>query len=436
MKKPYLLIPIGILIINLFAHEVDAQLTDCNVFLKGNYLEVGINWNGAYGSSVVPPSGYHPRGGDPVINSPVCGNTCDSSGGLGFVCDPDKDGWTVGSPAYYGDYFLPGTPQEGWSIMADGKQANAWNGPGCDTSGPRIMDSAMTGSNISYIDTGSKRIGIWQGMYDSILITQVTTLDTAHTYFKVKAILKNISHSTRHNVFYLRTVDPDNAEAEGGNFTTINNIVHQWPDSGRSLVSCIGVDIDDVPLPKSYMSLGSSDSNTRCFIIRLSLSPTFENLDSMYRADGGYGDSADYIYSGGDTLDVGIGLVWNLGDLPSIDTGVDSVVIEYAYIFRTVDVDSALTHTKAIVTGITNINGAEKIVAYPNPFKDQVNVSGLVASDQVIIYDMIGRKINSWVVDKDGNNSFTINGVANGGYILEVLDKNGQKKTRMLLQKL
>src|SRR6185312_4382146 len=186
MKKPYLLIPIGILIINLFAHEVDAQLTDCNVFLKGNHLEVGINWNGAYGSSVVPPSGYHPRGGDPVINSPVCGNTCDSSGGLGFVCDPDKDGWTVGSPAYYGDYFLPGTPQEGWSIMADGKQANAWNGPGCDTSGPRIMDSAMTGSNISYIDTGSKRIGIWQGMYDSILITQVTTLDTAHTYFKVK----------------------------------------------------------------------------------------------------------------------------------------------------------------------------------------------------------------------------------------------------------
>src|SRR6185312_13444740 len=119
------------------------------------------------------------------------GSVCDSYNvGLGFVCDPDKDGWTVGTPyPYYGDYFLPGVPQEGWSIMADGVQANSWNGYGCDSLTP-IMDSAITGSNISYTDTGSKRITVWQGMYDSILITQETTLDTANTYFNVKTTLK------------------------------------------------------------------------------------------------------------------------------------------------------------------------------------------------------------------------------------------------------
>src|SRR6185437_11945098 len=142
-------------------------------------------------------------------------------------------------------------------------------------------------------------------MYDSILITQETTLDTANTYFNVKTTLKNISHSVRHNVFYLRTVDPDNAEPENYNFATINNIVHQWPDSGKSLVSSVSFDTGYVPLPMSYMSLGTSDSNTRCFIVRNDLFPDSANLDSMYRADGGYGDSANYMYSGGDTLDVG-----------------------------------------------------------------------------------------------------------------------------------
>jgi len=161
MKKIYLLKPIKLFIILLIACRADAQLSSCNAFLQGNYLEVGVNWNGAYGSSVAPPAGYHPLGAAPVINSPACGSVCDSYNvGLGFVCDPDKDGWTVGTPyPYYGDYFLPGVPQEGWSIMADGVQANSWNGYGCDSLTP-IMDSAITGSNISYTDTGSKRITV------------------------------------------------------------------------------------------------------------------------------------------------------------------------------------------------------------------------------------------------------------------------------------
>jgi len=42
------------------------------------------------------------------------------SPGIGFIADYSKDGFGVrpsaGAPLYSGDYFLPGTPLEGWSV--------------------------------------------------------------------------------------------------------------------------------------------------------------------------------------------------------------------------------------------------------------------------------------------------------------------------------
>ena len=36
--------------------------------------------------------------------------------GVGFIADYGKDGFSTGSPAYAGDYFLPGSPLEGWQV--------------------------------------------------------------------------------------------------------------------------------------------------------------------------------------------------------------------------------------------------------------------------------------------------------------------------------
>lgn len=37
--------------------------------------------------------------------------------GVGFIADYNKDGFASGSPTKYsGDYFIPGTPLEGWSV--------------------------------------------------------------------------------------------------------------------------------------------------------------------------------------------------------------------------------------------------------------------------------------------------------------------------------
>src|ERR1700756_2654556 len=107
MKKHYFIKFITITTCLLWAQIASAQLVNCNVFLKGLSIEVGINTNGAYGSSVPAPVGFHPKGGAGTANTcPTTSSACPAAGtNLGFVADPDKDGWTVGTPPYFGDYF-------------------------------------------------------------------------------------------------------------------------------------------------------------------------------------------------------------------------------------------------------------------------------------------------------------------------------------------
>ena len=86
----------------------------CDIFLKGQFIEVGIHKVGSYGTSGRCPStnGFltfeaHARQGD-------------WNNGLGFIADHNKNGNWGGSSSggnyeFSGGYFLPGSPLEGWS---------------------------------------------------------------------------------------------------------------------------------------------------------------------------------------------------------------------------------------------------------------------------------------------------------------------------------
>ena len=79
---------------------------ECNtgeIFLRGQFVEVGIHNVGSYGTSGTAPSG-----------SAYAGRQ------LGFIADFDMNGWAnyVGSctpfcAKFAGDYFVPGSPVEG-----------------------------------------------------------------------------------------------------------------------------------------------------------------------------------------------------------------------------------------------------------------------------------------------------------------------------------
>jgi hypothetical protein len=127
MKKKSLLYQLFIAIFLLSAPIVRAQMVGADVFIQGDYVEIGVGTGGWYGTGAAAPSGYHPRTPGPT---------------LGFVSDPDKDGFTVGTPTFCGDYFVPGFPQEGWDIQVGSLWATAWLSSG--------LTGGITGSNVSY----------------------------------------------------------------------------------------------------------------------------------------------------------------------------------------------------------------------------------------------------------------------------------------------
>jgi len=347
----------------LLAAQANAQLDSCNVFLQGNYIEVGINSNGAYGSSIMAPPGYHPLGGQNMGNE-CYPAACTNGGGLGFVADPDKNGWTVGIPPYFGDYFLPGTPQEGWSIQINGVQANAWNGggAGCGTTGYTFSNPGLTGKNISYSNNIKTISGIWQGSMNGLSIKQETSLDSDNVFFTVSVTLTNTTANTIKDIFYLRTVDPDNTQPESGIYYTYNFIPYQLPNAeNRTLVSALGYKYQ-----RAYLGLGTLDCRAKCFFLDTSvgLSPVGEDIKAMYNeADTiayhyhtvsfidstnivGYNPiTGEPIYAKGYHYyyqDVGIGLVFSLD---SLQPG-ESTDLIYAYILREGDINLALESTR------------------------------------------------------------------------------------------
>ena len=74
-----------------------SQWTSEGAYLIGDFVEIGINHNGHEGAPYL--AGSHNRGADRSIF-------------FGYVADPNETTWTE----YNGDYFTPGTPENGWGL--------------------------------------------------------------------------------------------------------------------------------------------------------------------------------------------------------------------------------------------------------------------------------------------------------------------------------
>ena len=290
--------------------SVKAQLISGNSYMQGNFVEVGVTPCGSYGTSPTPPPGYHPR-------SP--------GGGLGFVADFGRDGWSAGSPSYCGDYFLPGSPVEGWGVEVSG--TSYINSDVCGI-------STVPGSILSYTNVGGVITTIWQGTVASgpgagLRVTQTTTLKAADLFFITSISLCNTSGSTMTNVYYGRNVDPDNDIMLGGSYTT-RNIIEAQPraDSCASLVTSTGLNFG------CFLALGAMQQNARVSVGGFS---TVAPISGIYRGSSG-GTGRDTTLGHNTTSDEAISIGYYWASLPP----GGCVDANFAYLLNRADLAAAL----------------------------------------------------------------------------------------------
>jgi len=287
-------------------NSATAQIVGANVFLKGNYVEVGINTCGAYGTPSAPPAGYHP-----------------TEGGLGFVADWESDGWGSGTPVYCGDYFVPGSPVEGWQLQI---------GPTWWTN----TDQSCGGSDIpgdvsDYTYAGGVYTGVWTGNLTTgttdLDITQITTLPEDALYFVTRILLCNNGADPLNNVYYKRNVDPDNDQPWSGDFTTDNVIVYQPPTDEEALVTSEGLTYG------SFLGIGARDENAR--VSYGNFGTDDGSPKAVWDATGGY------VGTGSEVGDIANSISFYI---PVINPG-ECKCVAFAYILNVDDLEAALEAT-------------------------------------------------------------------------------------------
>ncbi len=302
----------------LFPVVAMGHTVDNDVFLQGKYVEVGIEYDvGCFGTSADAPSGYHPIGR----------NT------LGFVADWGQDGWTTGTPTQTGDYFLPGFPEQGFTIEwdASGETTLSNNGGG-------FTEDITATSLVEIFATPGISSAIWMGQAidgsDQLNVTRQVNLGHDKLYFTVDVTLENTGSTTLNSVEYLETVDPDNDKDLGGSYATTNTIRYQPGVGGnpdKALVIATGTVYSDV-----VMGLGAKDSRARVSIGGMANRDPDEVLNATDCTPGATvcAPSPGAAYQG----DMAVSLAYDLGSLAP----GESVSFTYVYVLSEAALEDAL----------------------------------------------------------------------------------------------
>ncbi|MBU0457733.1 MAG: hypothetical protein ABH824_02545 [Nanoarchaeota archaeon] len=287
-----------------------------DVFLNGTYIEVGIYTNGAYGSSVSAPAGFHQMGGRSQ---------------LGFVADIGKDGWDVGSPAQSGDYFMPGSWEEGFMVEWNTDSEYHYFNAGSTTQIPVTNSLTETSS-------GTTKSVVWGGQAtngnEKVNVVHTTSFDESDAYFIINTILTNVGSEALNSFEYMRTVDPDNdKDIPTGSYQTRNYIAYiPNSTSNKALVVAKGYTYTNV-----VIGLGTIDSRARA-------SPIASGIfarDPDYPLDT---PRTECTSASPCIADIATPLAFRFGTLyPG-----QSVSVDYAYILNENDLDTALGDIGAV----------------------------------------------------------------------------------------
>lgn len=307
-----------------------AQIVSTNCFLKGNYVHLGINNCGAYGSNGAPPTGY----------------SYNVYSGLGFTADNALDGWSTGWPSYCGDYFVPGSPVEGWGIQI-GSSLKKYN------TDQYCYYFDIPGSVIGYDYVAGVYTAIWEGdfiagSYD-LHFKQETILKEDETYFVTRITITNNATTAVSDLYYMRNVDPDQDQPWSYDFTTYNEVINQPPTDDQALVTSEGLTYG------CFLGLGSKDPNSRV---------TWGNFSTnTYGAKAVYNGTSGYYQSGSMTSDIANSIAFYIASLAA----GESHCLAFAYVLDASDIDEALDNTLPVsfTVGGVPVTSGDTIMVSP-----------------------------------------------------------------------
>ncbi|MEI8044971.1 MAG: hypothetical protein WCL11_26400, partial [Verrucomicrobiota bacterium] len=214
-----------------------AQMNSGDAFLKGNFIEVGIAAQGYFGTTYAPPTAT------PAYNTR-------SRTGLGFHANYTKSGTWTRFTSQTGDYFLPGSPEQGFTLGING--TNYSN----NRSGSAYQITA-TSLGVSQSDTLQQ--ATWVGSVGGLQLTRTVSFGPNDLSFKVAFSIKNTTGAAINNVYYMDNTDPDQGADMGLGYGTYNQVINQQDSGGSWVLSWVPNRTD------LMLKIGSTDSNARVY---------------------------------------------------------------------------------------------------------------------------------------------------------------------------
>lgn len=288
--------------------QLQADLVNNEGWIKGNFVEIGINDFGVYGASnITKPPNFHDN------------RESDGNNIFGFIANPQKDDWID----YDGDFFTPGSPEEGFSIEIDGLNYSNNN-----SSFFNQIDGGVASASIFSSDCFEDYAQIvWTGEIDGLSIRRFFSITEDGLFIQMITNITNISSATKKNVFFLHNVDPDNNQSLSGNYSTINNLISQ-ASSPTDNICLVKASQDAAGTPQdmdgSHVSFYAKDERARVSYGGF----TNRNASGIWN-----GISVTNTEGSINTDDIAISIAFNIGNIAP----AESVNFTYYYILEEVD---------------------------------------------------------------------------------------------------
>jgi len=362
-----------------------SQLSGGNAYLIGEHIEIGVDANGMEGT-------------DDLVGTNSRGGTCPTSY-FGFVSDAENDSWTN----YSGDYFTPGVPENGFGLDLNGLEYGN-NATAC---GGELYQ--IPGALVAYNETEDSITVDWSGIVAGVGVDIRYELQKDLYYFTTKVSLENLTGTTMSNLYYYRTMDPDNNQTIGWGYVTDNKIISQSGFSNDTVI----VRATQVNAWESWVQFEAVGSQWRGY------HGGFSNRDGSEMWSG-LGFSV--IEGSETTADAAIGLSYRI---PTLASGA---VEEFQFNVRFAE-DTLTPEEPDPGIGFGEYS-QEDLEVYPNPSSGVFTIQ-LAGAYDFIVSDGSGRIVSQGFAEDQ--NQLNLRHLSPGMYFLKVRQNGGKFRIKKLL---